>query len=56
MKRTIACRLGIHKWIVRRDPGIKPYVACKRCQKAKLIDLSPEGVASGPEGKQGFFL
>ena len=47
MKRPIACRLGIHKWVVRKDPGIEPYAACKRCQKARLVDLGPKDVGSG---------
>lgn len=51
MKRTLACRLGIHKWAVRRDPGVKPYVACTRCQKAKLLDVNLENVAGQTEGK-----
>lgn len=45
--RKLACILVSHKWVVRRDPGVKPYVVCKRCQRTKLIDFSPDGVASG---------
>ena len=45
MKRTLACRVGLHKWGVRRDPGVPPYVACRRCHKAKMVDTRPGGGA-----------
>ena len=51
MKRTGLCRIGLHKWAVRRDPDVKPYVACKRCNKEKMVDLRPETMAGGAEGK-----
>ncbi|KRF07863.1 hypothetical protein ASG88_03415 [Nocardioides sp. Soil777] len=45
MKRTFACRIGLHTWRVRRDPGVAPYVACRRCHKAKMVDTRPENIA-----------
>ena len=51
MKRTGLCRIGLHKWVVRHDPDVKPYVACRRCLKEKLVDLRPETMAGGAEGK-----
>jgi hypothetical protein len=47
MERSIRCRFGVHTWRVRRDPGIEPYLACRRCGKAKLVDLRSGSVAQG---------
>ena len=47
MKRSLRCRVGVHSWTVRRDPGIEPYLACRRCGKAKLVDLRIGKVAEG---------
>ena len=32
-------------------PDVKPYVACKRCNKEKMVDLRPETMAGGAEGR-----
>lgn|GEM_PF-6748011 len=45
MKRTLLCRLGVHKWKVVREPGVKPFAACVRCEKERVLDFSPEGIA-----------
>ena len=29
-----------------RDPGVKPYVACRRCHQAKMVDTRPENIAA----------
>jgi hypothetical protein len=47
MKRNVRCRVGYHTWRVRRDPGIEPYLGCRRCGKAKLVDLRIGNVAQG---------
>lgn len=30
---------------MRRDPGIQPDVACRRCHKAAMVDTRPENIA-----------
>ena len=45
MPKSNWCRVGIHKWVVRREPDIPPYVACAKCDKTKLVDTRPEHIA-----------
>ncbi|WP_107771292.1 hypothetical protein [Nocardioides sediminis] len=47
MERSLRCRVGVHTWKVRREPGVEPYLACRRCGKAKLVDLRGGTVARG---------
>ena len=51
MARPGLCRIGLHKWGVRRDPDVRPYVACQRCMKAKTLDTRPESLAGGAFGE-----
>ena len=44
-RRHVLCRVGLHKWVVHREPPVKPYVWCDRCEKAKMVDTRPENVA-----------
>ena len=38
--KSLRCRFAIHRWVVRREPGIAPYHECARCGKAKVVDLN----------------
>lgn len=37
--KPIRCRLGVHKWVVRREPDVDPYIACARCSKVRVTEL-----------------
>ena len=43
MRKPLRCRLGIHKWVVRREPDVAPYHECTRCSKVRSNDL-PVGI------------
>jgi hypothetical protein len=38
MKKPFRCRLGIHKWVVRREPDVAPYHECARCEKVRITE------------------
>ena len=44
--KPFRCRLGIHKWVVRREPDVEPYFECARCSKVKVTEL-PLGLGAG---------
>jgi hypothetical protein len=33
MGRPLRCRLGIHDYVLREEPGTDRYLACSRCGK-----------------------
>ena len=51
MARPLRCRLGIHRWVVHREPGIEPHHECARCQKVMIN--KPEMI--GGQGMGGLF-
>ena len=30
---SFLCKIGVHKWIHKRNPDGEPYLECERCQK-----------------------
>jgi hypothetical protein len=37
--KPFRCRLGIHKWVLRREPDTEPYFECARCSKVRVTEL-----------------
>jgi hypothetical protein len=50
-RRSIGCRLGIHKWQTRRNDEGQRYLTCLRCgkdaDKISLNDYADPGGAGG---------
>ena len=42
--KPFRCRLGIHKWVVRREPDTEPYFECARCSKVQVTELPMIGM------------
>jgi len=40
-QKSRRCRLGIHKWVVRREPDVEPYFECARCSKVHVTEAHP---------------
>lgn len=45
-ERPLRCRVGMHKWVVRREPGVTPFHQCVRCGKVRSDDI-PAGHLGG---------
>jgi hypothetical protein len=35
------CRLGLHRWAVKREPDVEPYFECTRCAKVQVTEAGP---------------
>jgi hypothetical protein len=42
--KPLRCRLGMHKWVVRREPDVEPYFECARCSKVQVTALPMIGM------------
>ena len=47
----VLCRIRVHSWVVRRRPGVAPYVACHSSDKEPMLDLRPGCFMGGTEGE-----
>jgi len=43
------CKIGVHKWIHKRNPDGGPYLECERCQKQQ----DAVSIADQPGGDSG---
>lgn len=39
--KPFRCRVGMHKWVVRREPDREPYFECARCSKVQVTEVPP---------------
>jgi hypothetical protein len=42
--KPLRCRLGMHTWVVRREPDVEPYFECARCSKVQVTALPMIGM------------
>ncbi|MFC9918885.1 hypothetical protein [Agromyces binzhouensis] len=44
---SFRCRIGIHKWVLHREPDTEPYYECARCAKVRVVELTMIGMGDG---------
>lgn len=42
--KPFRCRIGIHRWVVRREPDVPPYHECARCSKVQVVEQKMIGM------------